>query len=44
VVAPQPPVYVQQDPAYWYWCRGPEGYYPYVESCPGGWLTVVPGD
>ena len=27
---------------YWYYCRGPEGYYPYVKQCPGGWLKVVP--
>jgi len=32
----------QQQPSYWYFCRDPEGYYPYVKDCPGGWLTVVP--
>lgn len=42
VVQPPAPTYVQQEPQYWYYCRSPEGYYPYVESCPGGWLTVVP--
>jgi hypothetical protein len=27
---------------YWYYCRKPEGYYPYVKKCPGGWMKVVP--
>ena len=27
---------------YWYYCQNPEGYYPYVKQCPGGWLQVVP--
>jgi len=51
-VAP-PPVYVQRQDVvnvqaqpqasnYWHYCRNPEGYYPYVKSCPGGWLQVVP--
>ena len=36
-------VYVEQEqPYYWYYCRDPEGYYPYVTSCPGGSTTVVP--
>jgi hypothetical protein len=26
--------------AYWYYCRKPEGYYPYIKACPGGWQTV----
>jgi hypothetical protein len=33
-------------PAYWYYCRNPAGYYPYVPDCPSGWLpqpaTVAP--
>jgi hypothetical protein len=48
-----PPVYIQRQevvPAqaqpqasnYWHYCRNPEGYYPYVKSCPDGWLQVVP--
>jgi hypothetical protein len=48
-----PPVYIQQQqvspsqpqsPAghYWHYCRDPEGYYPYVRNCPGGWLQVAP--
>ena len=24
----------------WYYCRNPEGYYPYVRSCTGGWQRV----
>jgi hypothetical protein len=52
VSPPQPQVYIQQPPAqsdwaqdgnsYWYHCDKPEGYYPYVKSCPGGWQKVVP--
>jgi len=51
VVAPAtPPVYVQQESAvpvqpqtnYWYYCRNPDGYYPYIRECPNGWLQVVP--
>ncbi len=49
-----PPVIVQQQPQviqappqapavnYWHYCRKPEGYYPYVKNCPGGWLQVAP--
>jgi hypothetical protein len=37
----------QQAPAtpdnyYWYHCDKPEGYYPYIKECPGGWQKVVP--
>ena len=32
----------QQQPYYWYYCQDPEGYYPYVKSCPGGWIEVEP--
>jgi len=45
VVEQQAQVYAQQDQQesdYWYYCRNPEGYYPYVKSCPGGWMKVVP--
>jgi hypothetical protein len=43
----EPETYIQQSPqadvpAYWYFCREPEGYYPYVKQCPKGWLKVVP--
>jgi hypothetical protein len=46
-----PAVYVQRqdiEPAasqsnnYWYYCRNPEGYYPYVKQCTEGWLQVAP--
>lgn len=52
VVTPaEPPTYVEQAPAPqpqaqpandWYYCRKPEGYYPYVKQCPGGWQRVAP--
>lgn len=33
----------QQKPAnYWYYCRNPEGYYPYVKQCAEGWIPVPP--
>jgi hypothetical protein len=44
-----PPIYIQQQapaitekyPAgYWYYCRNPDGYYPYVKECPNGWQQV----
>ena len=41
-----PPVYIEQEPVlaqqYWYFCRNPQGYYPYVKQCLSGWLQVVP--
>jgi hypothetical protein len=45
VVPEQPPVYAQPEQPqenYWYYCQNPQGYYPYVKSCPGGWMKVVP--
>jgi len=27
---------------YWYYCRDPAGYYPDAQTCPSGWLQVVP--
>ena len=45
VVAQSPPVYVERgrsESDYWYYCQNPQGYYPYVQSCPGGWMRVVP--
>ncbi|MGA0795104.1 MAG: hypothetical protein ACO3P0_03345 [Quisquiliibacterium sp.] len=45
-----PPVYVERGPdpaapaqpaaASWYWCQQPQGYYPNVTECPGGWISV----
>ena len=32
----------QEQPYYWYFCQDPQGYYPYIKSCPGGWMKVVP--
>jgi hypothetical protein len=42
VIEQQAPVYVQPEPQYWYYCQDPQGYYPYIQRCPGGWLQVVP--
>jgi hypothetical protein len=45
VAMPQTPVYVQRgqgESDYWYYCDNPKGFYPYVKSCPGGWMKVVP--
>jgi hypothetical protein len=52
MVAPPPaPVYVergdavpapQSDPANWYYCHNPDGYYPYVKQCASGWEKVTP--
>ncbi len=44
VVQQAPPVMVQPqpEPSYWYYCQHPQGYYPYVQSCPNGWMKVVP--
>lgn len=42
-----PPVYIEQNQQplpnnYWYYCRNPEGYYPYVKQCQGQWQQVAP--
>ena len=46
IIQQAPPVYVQpappQPPYYWYYCENSRAYYPYVQECPGGWMTVVP--
>lgn len=50
VVPVTPPVYIQREQprpvqpqtSYWHYCQNPEGYYPYVKSCPDGWLQVAP--
>lgn len=49
-VPAEPPVYIEQGdvsaPApenyYWYHCDSPDGYYPYIKNCPGGWKRVTP--
>ncbi len=47
VIERQAPVYAQpnrqrDESDYWYFCTKPQGYYPYIKRCPGGWLKVVP--
>ncbi|MGD0231533.1 MAG: hypothetical protein ABSC19_14450 [Syntrophorhabdales bacterium] len=34
----------QSRPYYWYYCRELNAYYPYVRSCPGKWVPVIPTD
>jgi hypothetical protein len=41
--APAPQALAPQDNrAWWYYCTKPQGYYPSVPECPGGWLKVAP--
>jgi len=40
--APQAPTAQQSQTAYWHYCNDPQGYYPYVKECPGGWQLVEP--
>jgi hypothetical protein len=42
VVVQPPAVTVQPEQNYWYYCQEPQGYYPYVKECPGGWMKVLP--
>jgi len=36
-----PPAASQAAPSNdWYYCRQPQGYYPYVRACPDGWQRV----
>ena len=37
----QSPVQPYGQPS-WYYCDDPQGYYPYVQQCPGGWRPVAP--
>ncbi|MDE2234752.1 MAG: hypothetical protein KGL13_04505 [Gammaproteobacteria bacterium] len=45
--APRPPTVIVQpavpapSQAYWYYCPATGTYYPYVQSCPGGWQMVA---
>ena len=43
-VVAEPLSFIQQSPPpnYWYYCEAAKAYYPYVQQCPAGWLTVVP--
>lgn len=36
----QPAQPEQPAPQDWYYCKKPDGYYPYVKRCPGGWQRV----
>jgi hypothetical protein len=29
-------------PSYWYYCASARTYYPYISTCPEGWMQVVP--
>jgi hypothetical protein len=41
VVQPAATVAMAPTPAqYWYYCKSPQGYYPYVASCASGWSQV----
>ena len=47
LVAPWPYWYAYPSPGYappqyWAYCQSPEGYYPYVQDCLGGWIPVPP--
>lgn len=47
VVRPEPAlVYIERPAppsrAFWYYCRDPAGYYPYVSECLDSWLPVLP--
>ena len=47
IIQQEPETYIQkpqqrEEPTYWYFCKDPKGYYPYVKRCPNGWLKVVP--
>jgi hypothetical protein len=51
VIPSSPPVYIQQGNApppnaarqdySWYYCGNPQGYYPHVKDCPGGWQKLA---
>ncbi|MDT8364669.1 MAG: hypothetical protein RQ714_08525 [Nitrosomonas sp.] len=43
IIQPSPPAVVTRS-NYWHYCEQPAGYYPQVESCPGGWIQVPPRD
>jgi hypothetical protein len=38
---PPPPAYIAP-PASWYYCQSAGAYYPDVQTCPEGWVTVAP--
>jgi hypothetical protein len=49
VIQESPTEYIERDQeagdsSYWYYCRKPEGYYPYIQRCPDGWMKVAPSN
>src|SRR5262245_20248333 len=40
---PSPPVASAGQSAMYVFCQNPEGFFPYVQDCPGGWIPVAPG-
>lgn len=43
VPAPVVPAPAYRQPqSYWYYCAQADAYYPYVASCPTGWMKVLP--
>ncbi len=42
VMMAPPQVYIEPAPPTWYYCDNPQGYYPSVPQCPGGWRPVAP--
>lgn len=40
-LAPSDGVPLAPASSYWYYCAD-KGYYPYIQSCPTGWLRVIP--
>ena len=38
----QSAAYAPPQAQYWAYCRNPQGYYPSVKECPGGWQQVAP--
>ncbi len=49
LVQQSPPIYIERAqpeaptaPAFWYYCRESQGYYPYVKDCPTAWERVAP--
>ena len=39
---PQVQAYAEPQQEYWYYCKDAHGYYPYVASCPSGWVRMLP--
>ena len=32
----------EEQPYFWYYCKDPQGYYPYITSCASGWIEEDP--